>query len=195
LEDLKTRTAKVADLIRHLNLTAPHAGVVLPPPARQAQVAENQLGAWSGTPLDPANRGSFLETGTLVCRVARRGEIEAVAIVDQAEVPLMQPGRAAWLAFPQWPQGALEGAVEQVARIESDQLPINLAASGALPQRMDAGGQARSLQTTYQVRIRLASAPQRLLPGAAGRVQISAPPQTIAARIRRWLARTFRFGS
>jgi putative peptide zinc metalloprotease protein len=195
LADLQTRLAQVEELIRRLELVAPHAGIVLPPPQRQAQASPGSLATWTGTPLDLGNRGSFLETGTLVCLVGKPGEIEAVAVVDQADVPLMQPGREAWLAFPQWPQGVLRGKVEQVARIDADKLPINLAAAGALPQRKDASGQSRSLQTTFQVRVRIESPPEQLLPGATGRVQVSATPQTIAARVLRWLGRTFRFGS
>ena len=43
-----------------------------------------------------------------------------------------------------------------------------------IPQRTDEAGVARSLQTTYQVRIRL-EAEQEVLPGATGQVLIVAP--------------------
>lgn len=193
LEDLAARLAQLRDLMLRLEIIAPHGGIVLPPPERQSPSLATALPSWNNTPLDPANAGCFLATGTLVCLVGQPGDVEAVAIVDQADAPLAQVGRAARLAFPQWPHGSILGTIEQVARIDTDQLPLNLAATGAIAQRLDAGGKPQSLVTTFQVRIKLPHPPEQLLPGAAGRVQIDALPETLAARMARWLSRTFRF--
>jgi hypothetical protein len=193
LTDLGDRLAQLRELIGRLELSAPQDGIVLPPPQKQKETSPRQLAAWTGTPLDPANRGSYLETGTLVCLVGAPGDIEAVAVVEQSDVSLVQSGRAAHVAIAQWPHGAIAGSVEQIARIDADDLPLHLAATGAIPRRTDTHGSARALQTTYQVRIRLTDPPPTLLPGSVGRVQIVAPPHTLAARLTRWLSRTFRF--
>jgi len=195
LADLTARIAQVRELMGRLELRAEEDGIVLPPPKRQATNSTRELAAWSGTPLDPANRGSFIETGTLVCLVGSPGEIEALAIVEQSDASLVQPGRTAYVAVAQAPHGAIAGEVEQVARLDVGEPPAHLVAIGAIPQQTAAAGQARQLVTTYQMRIRLANPPATLLPGATGRVLIVAPPQTIAAWIARWFGRTFGVGA
>jgi putative peptide zinc metalloprotease protein len=192
LADLTVRIAQVRDLLGRLELRAVHAGVILPPPNRQAKASARELTGWTGTPLDPVNLGSFIETGTLVCIIGHPGQVEALAIVEQSNAPLVQPGSAAWIAVAQSSEGALAGVVEQVARVEAGELPLHLAATGALPQAPADGGQARPLATAYHVRIKLGQPPATLLPGATGSALIAAPPQTIAARLVRWIGRTFR---
>jgi putative peptide zinc metalloprotease protein len=191
--DLTDRLAQLRELVNRLTLRAPQDGVILPPPHRQQEASPRQLVGWSGTPLDPANRGCFLETGTLVCLVGKPGEIEAVAVVEQGDVTFVQSNCPARVALAQWPHGTIAGTTEQLARIETEDLPINLAATGAIPQKRDIRGAPRPLATTYQVRIRLTNPPADVLPGSVGRVQIVAPPLTIAARLTRWLSKTFRF--
>jgi putative peptide zinc metalloprotease protein len=192
LADLTERIAQVQELLGRLELRAAHGGVILPPPNRQARPASRELAGWTGTPLDPANVGSFVETGTLVGVIGRPGEIEALAIVEQSSAPLVQPGRAAWIAVAQSPHGALSGVIDQVARLDAGDLPLHLAATGALPQRTTSSGQAAPLATAYHVRIKLHDPPKALLPGATGSALIAAPPETTAARLLRWFGRTFR---
>ena len=192
LADLDTRLGQVRELIERLTLRAPHEGSVLPPPRRRSSASSRGLSGWTDTPLNEANRGAFIETGTLVCLICRPGEIEAVAVVDQADAPLVQPGKKASVALPQHPGGIIDGTVKELARIESDELPLHLTATGAIRSQSDESGVSRPLQTTYQVRIRLQEPLEEVLPGTTGRVLIVAPPQTLAARVARWLSRTFR---
>ncbi len=192
LADLQRRLAQVRELIGRLQLTAPQDGVVLPPPRRQPNTDERQLAGWSGTPLEAANRGSRLETGTLLCLVGRPGQIEALAIVGQSDVPLVRAGTTAKVAIGQSPHGPLPGSVESVSQVDADDLPAHLAALGAIPQKLDARGRPQALDTVYQVRIALDDPPP-LLPGATGRALVTAPPQSLATRLKRWLGKTFRF--
>ncbi|WP_171189670.1 efflux RND transporter periplasmic adaptor subunit, partial [Alienimonas chondri] len=57
-----------------LTLRAPVAGTVVAPPRTPASPPSNDpgtaLSAWTGTPLDDANRGAFLEPGTLAALIA-----------------------------------------------------------------------------------------------------------------------------
>ena len=193
LVDLQQRLTQVRELIGRLRLAAPQDGIVLPPPQRRQSASQPQLAGWSGTPLQPANRGSFLESGTLACVVAQPGEVEALAIVEQGDVPLVQTGSSVSVAIGQSPQGAIRGVVESVSQIDAGELPLNLTAAGLIPQKLDAQGRPQALDTVYQVRITLDDPPPGLRPGATGQVLLTAAPQTLAARISRWLGQTFRF--
>lgn len=193
LADLSTRAEQLRGLIGRLTLVAPHDGIVLPPPRRQPSTLAKQLAGWLGSPLEPENRGAFFDTGTLLCLVAQPGAIEGVAIVDQADAPLLREGNKAKISAPQWPFGTIRGAVAEVAQIDADAVPLHLAATKALPQRIARGGEAQPLSISYQVRIRFDQPPQAVLPGATARARIVAKPQTLAARFGRWLSTTFRF--
>lgn len=193
LADLQQRLAQVRELIGRLKLTSPQAGVVLPPPKRRSNAAPESLAGWSGTPLDAANRGSFLESGTLVGLVDQPGRVEALAIVEQGDVPLVQAGQAAHVAIAQSPSKTLRGTVDSVSQVDAADLPLHLTATGAIPQKLDANHQPQALATVYQVRIALTEPPPNLLPGATGTVLLHAAPQTLAARLTRWLGQTFRF--
>jgi hypothetical protein len=193
LADLEVRIAQLQELLGGLELRAAHDGAILPPPNRQANPSSRALIGWTGTPLDAANLGCFVETGTLVFLVGQPGQVEALAVIEQSSAPLVQPGRAAWVAVAQAAGGSLPGVIEQVARVEAGELPLHLAATGALPQAARHSEQARPLQSVYQVRIKLAEPSERLLPGATGRALIAAPTETIAARLLRWSGQTFRW--
>jgi len=195
LVDLNQRIGQINDLIGRLALVAPHDGVVLPPPNQRKRKSPHELATWSGTPLDDINRGAALESGTLLGLVARSGDVEAIAVVDQADAPLLQPGGKVYVKLDQLAGSTIRGEVEQVARAESEELPLHLAAIGTIPQRRDEKQNLRPLTTVYQVRIKLDEAPTGLLPGAIGRARIVGVPEPVATRVSRWLAKTFRFRS
>jgi putative peptide zinc metalloprotease protein len=192
LADLQHRLAQVRAFVGKLQLTAPHDGIILPPPRRRPHNDERQLATWLGTPLDLANRGSHLETGTLLCLIGHSGRAQALAIAPQSEASLVQADAHAILALPQWPHGTIRGRVDSVSQLDADLLPAHMAASGAIPQKLDAQGRPQPLEAAYQVRIALVDPPP-LLPGATGRALVTAPPQSLAARLGRWLGTTFRF--
>jgi len=120
--------------------------------------------------------------------------LDAIAVVDQSDAPQIVPGTRAYLAIDQQGSGSLLGTVNQLARAETDDLPLHLAATGAIPRKVEAGQSRRPLPTVYQVRIQLDDpASSDLLPGALGRTRIVAIAEPLHARLSRWLAKTFRF--
>jgi len=193
--DLQLRISQLNDLIGQLTLVAPHDGIILPPPNRRTAISSRELQTWSGTPLDIANRGAAVESGTLVGLVARRGDLEAIAVVDQADAPLIQPGHTVYLKIDQQASRTLRGKIEHVARADSEELPLHLAATGSVPQGRDAAQNLRPLATVYRVRVTFDETPDGLLPGAMGHARIVGVAEPLAKRMGRWLARTFRFRS
>jgi hypothetical protein len=194
LSDLDARLGLLRQLIARLTITAPSDGIALPPPPTRSRSTEIQLASWTGTPLDAANRGAFLDTGTLICLVGRPHDLEAVAVADQSDVPRLVVGGRAVIFVPQSAAGPLTGTVSEIARLDADAPPEHLIAAGLLPPTADSPNRQAGGPTSYQVRIALEKPPAGLVPGAVGRARLAARPETIAARMVRLAGQTFRFG-
>jgi putative peptide zinc metalloprotease protein len=192
LTDLERRLEQATRDAERLTLVAGRTGSVLPPPNTPREPLQPQLlPRWTGTPLDPANVGAYLETGTLVCLVGEPGQFEAILHVDENDVELVQSGQTVRLLLEHLPGETLSGEVVEIARLDLEVMPRELAAAGALPAKTDARGQTRPLSTWYQARVRLDGNPQHLVARMHGRARISVAPQTLAARLTRWLEQTF----
>ncbi|MDQ3332278.1 MAG: hypothetical protein M3552_16780, partial [Planctomycetota bacterium] len=86
---LERRRKDLADL----TLRSPRPGTILPPPIRTVTETDDDLSAWSGTPLDDWNLGCHLEPGTLYCLVGDPNRIEAVAIVEEGSIAFLKSGQ------------------------------------------------------------------------------------------------------
>jgi hypothetical protein len=85
------------------------------------------------------------------------------------------------------------GTVTEIAEVDVEVAPRQLAKTGDLPSRTDAAGIARPLSASYQVRIALAADDRTILLSAPGRVRIHCPAESILARLSRWLRGSFHF--
>ena len=129
----------------------------------------------------------------MFCLVGDPRHLEAVAIVDQSDVQRIAIGARAELKFNQAAGEIISGTVTEVAEIDVDVAPRQLAYGGELPVRTDDSGVARPLAASYQVRVEIDSLDRHLLLGAPGRVKIHAAGESLFARARRWLRGTFHF--
>jgi putative peptide zinc metalloprotease protein len=143
--------------------------------------------------LDAANRGSYLDAGTLLCLVGDPRRLQAVALIDQADLEFVQPGQRVVLRLNQMSSRTLGGTVQEVARIDLEAEPRQLAAVGGLPARIDTYGVARPLTTAYQARISLDQPGEAFLSGAPGQARITVSPRSLGQRLVRYLRGTFRF--
>lgn len=193
LADLEERVRKRRAEQERLTLTAPAAGVVLSPPWKSEPRAEGELPDWSGTPLLARNQASFLDTGTLFCLIGDPERVEAVAIVDQADVERIVAGQRALLKLDESAGDTLEATVTQIAEVDLKVAPRQLAFGGELPVHKDAAGVPRPATASYQVRLALEPAAQTLLLGSRGRVKIYAASESLLVRARRWLREAFHF--
>jgi putative peptide zinc metalloprotease protein len=193
LADLEERlTKRTADRER-LVLRAPIAGTVLPPEWNTQPALRESLPTWHGTPLLEQNQGAYLEVGTLVCLIGDPQRVEAVAMVDQADVDRLAVGERVDVKVDQAAGTILLGTVTEIAEVDVDIAPRRLAKTGELATRTDTSGIARPLSASYQVRIALDATDRTLLVGAPGRVRIHCPAESVVARVRRWLRGSFHF--
>jgi putative peptide zinc metalloprotease protein len=196
LADLEERVRQLHAYRDLLLLKAPATGTVhVPPRVPKEHALPDRLGDWSGSPLEEANRGCWLEAGTLLCLVAERDRFEAIAVVDQEEMELVRAGQFVRILLHQRPTQVLRGVVRETARTRLDVGPRQLVAAGDLPGKPDTRGVLRPANTAYQARIALDSRPPGLLVGAPGRCAIRVAPQSLAQRLLRYARRTLRLGS
>ena len=118
-----------------------------------------------GTPLLPQNEGTFLETGTLFCLIGDPQRIEAVAVVDQADIDRIRVGEQVEVKIDQAAGAIIAGTVTEIAEVDVEVAPRQLAKTGDLASRTDAAGIARPLSASYQVRIVLAADDHAILLG------------------------------
>ncbi len=192
LADLEEQLAHKRRALARLTLVAPIAGTILPPPVRVVESSDDRLAPFAGTPHEPQNEGCFLPSGTLLCTVADPARLEAVAIVEQADLHGLREGQTVRLAFAQLPGALLAGRVQEVSRLKSDELPPQIVAERMIPLREGRDGRAEPVHTYYQAIIALDPHDHTLLVGAAGWAKIAVDPQPLWLRAYRSLRGTFR---
>jgi putative peptide zinc metalloprotease protein len=190
LRDMEERWRKRQREQQRLTLTAPIAGRVLPPPRQEAIAGEPPK--WQGAPLDPENRGCFLDVGTILCLVGDAARSEAVAVVEQGDVAYVRPQQSVRLYLREAPGRCVNGRVVEVSRLDLDAAPPELLAAGWLPTNRNKQGETRLAGAFYVARIDLPPDGPPLLAGAAGQASIRVAPQSLGARFYRYLRRTFR---
>lgn len=208
-ELLATTKAQLAEKERELarlRVVTPVSGTIIPAPPRPArdELVDGRLPTWTGSPLDPKNVGAAYAEGELLCRVGDPTDLEALLVVDQADIDLVdaameQAPPAVKLEADAYPGRHLRSRVEQVARVELKDIPGSLAAQagGRLETKVDrASGGVRPMSTSYHARVPLDDqGPLKglLCPGMKGRAQIYTQWQSMGQRAFRFVARTFHF--
>jgi putative peptide zinc metalloprotease protein len=201
LEGVEEQLAKLESDLDQLRLVAPRAGTILPPPRVPDRSATNPaaLSNWSGTPLDPANIGCTLVAESqqnLFCQIGVPNDWEAVLVIDQDDVALVREGgQKVRLMFDESAYHVYVSRLERPADDAMTQAPPRLASTngGSLPAKAEPDGSVKPLNTSYQAVVRLDNSTGLLRNGLTGRARITTAPRTIAARVWRYLSRTFNF--
>lgn len=200
-EQLKEKQAELS----RLHVVAPVAGLVLAAPPRPPRPeVDGQLPTWAGSPLDEKNRGSLLTESDLVCRVGDPKDLEALLVVDQADIELVDEvvikgeRPKVRIQLEAFPGTTLHSEIAQIAKVQLKVTPSSLTptAGGQLETKTDASGVARPMSTSYQARAPLPadnSLQGLLRMGMRGCGKIQTRPQSLGERLYRYLARTFHF--
>jgi putative peptide zinc metalloprotease protein len=216
LADSERRLAERRSDIKRLTLVAPTDGVIIPAPRTISRVGTThatQLPTWSDSLLETTSTGAFVEPGTLVCMIGDPGRLSAVLLVNDTDVKRLQPGQTARLRIEQLPGQIIEGRIVEVSRHDVRETDDAKAARASLAPLM-AGiippGQSRAI---YEARVELDMRPlplgegrgegalissslpapsSTLIIGGRGEAKVLTERITLARRIMRYLAQTFR---
>ncbi|MCA9068782.1 MAG: HlyD family efflux transporter periplasmic adaptor subunit [Planctomycetaceae bacterium] len=192
LADLKSQLEERQENLQRLTIKAPVAGTVLPPMSQPKSKGQGELPEWSGSPLEERNRNCFLKVGTLFCLIGDAQKMEAVLVIDQADVQFVREGQRVRLKLSERPGEILTGTVQDVAQIDLKVTPRELIQHEDLPTRMNEQGRPELVSTSYQARVALDTDKASLLVGTTGSAKIETAPLSLASRLSRYLNRTFR---
>ncbi|MCE9556494.1 MAG: biotin/lipoyl-binding protein [Planctomycetes bacterium] len=190
---LKQRERELARMTLH----SPQAGTVMPPPLVQGDShVEGALPGWSGTPLDHQNQEIWMSEGQPFCYIGDPEKLEAVLVVDQADVPLVREGQEVLLLMDASAAGTRRGTIAEVAQVnlQASSQRLSIKHGGQLDTRSDPkSGQERPSSTSYQARVLLDNPHGVLRLGMRGEARIHVAWETLGWRLWRYLTRTFYF--
>ena len=185
---------------KRLEITAPIAGTVIPAPAKRERPTDDRvnLASWSGSPLEPENLGATLspdEQHNLLCQIGDPDAWDAVLVIDQSDLDLVTPGQKVRLMFEESANHVFESKIADIADDEMEAISPRLASTsgGVVPAQADPDGMVRPLSTSYQADVPLDNSLGLFRNGLVGQARIETQPRTLAARLGRYLRRTFRF--
>ena len=183
---------------KRLEITAPVAGTLIPPPLRQERPAEQQLelASWTGSPLDKKNLGTtFMTDGQqiLFCQIGDPNAWDAVLVIGQRDLDLVAQGQEVRLMLEESAYHVFISKIEYIANDELQALPSRLASTsgGPVPAQPDKDGTLRPLSTSYQAVVQLDDSLGMFRNGLIGQARIKTKPSTLASRFIRYLGRTF----
>jgi putative peptide zinc metalloprotease protein len=185
---------------KRLTLVASRTGNVFPPPwVTRNEDPEEMLPTWTGIPLDRKNLGAYLEEGTLYCKVGDPAQLDAVLVIDQADIGLVEQGQQVEMKFDELPHDILRGTIEEISRQDLKVSSKRLSAKGGgeLATKTDPNtGAEKPASTSYQARVPLDDPDGLLRLGLRGQAKVFMEFkgwQTIGGRIWRVITRTFNF--
>ncbi len=179
-----------------LNLHAPIAGTVLPPPWREKKPGpEGQLPSWSGTPLQERNLGAPLDEGAVFCLIGNPNKMEAILYIDQGDIDFVKKGQDVEIKLDELPFDVYEGTIAEIAPSESKFLPkqITTKSGGELATTTDESGVEKPMSTSYQARVLIDDPDDLMRLGLRGRAKIHTARQTLGQRIWRGLNQLLNF--
>lgn len=203
-EALRAKQKQLRELeeeYQNLILRAPVAGTVLSPPTMQRKDdPEGPLPAWEGTPLQPKNIDAWLEEGTLFCQIGDPARMEAILVLDQADVPFVRKGQWTEIKLDELPHETLEGYLAELPsqeNLKAVSRRLSAKSAGELATKTDEkSGVEKPLSTSYQTRVPLDNPSDLLLLGLRGRAKVHMDFelwQTLGQRAWRLATQTFNF--
>ena len=194
--DLKDKTKVELD---RLTVSAPIAGVVIPPPRRpERDSGDGQLPSWSGSPLDTQNRGAMLTSEDLLCEIGNADDFEAILAIDQGDVQLVRVGQSVDMKLDSRRLETFSGTINEKSQepLRATSTSMSSQTGGDLQTEIDpATGQVKPRSVTYQARVRLEieadDLPMRA--GYRGSAKVHVDKKSLGQRLWRVIAQTFNF--
>jgi putative peptide zinc metalloprotease protein len=185
---------------KRLELVAPTAGTIIPPPDRRESTSDERLvlASWSGSPLKKKNLGATLipdGSQNLFCKIGDPDRWDAVFVVGQRDLDLVTEGQEVRLMFEQSSYYVYISTVQYLATRELDALSPQLASTsgGPVPAQTNPDGTVQPLTTSYQGVVQLDDSLKIFRNGLIGKARIKTKKRTLANRLYRYLSRTFSF--
>jgi len=179
-----------------LVVRAPQTGVVIPPPPRTDNAAEQgRLPQWTGRPLDTKNVGGMLNESTLICRIGDPTQLEAVLAIDQSDMEFIAGKQPVEIFVPHLPGRVYVTQIDRIANEKMKAAPQSLSSrsGGPLATTVSPGGYETPLNATYEASAPLIDERAELFVGATGKARIRVGNRTLGQQLWRYVQQTFAF--
>ena len=151
---------------------------------------------WSGTPLDRQNLGTWLKEGDQACSIGDPARLEAVLVIDQADIPFVREGQKVSLLLDALAGRTIPGQIDEVSQgnLKISSRKLSTKHGGQLDTRSDPEtGQERPASPAYQASVLLDNSDRVLRLDFKGEAHINVGSETLFAKSWRYLAKTFYF--
>ncbi|MEZ6090492.1 MAG: hypothetical protein R3C05_21235 [Pirellulaceae bacterium] len=180
-----------------LTLRAPIDGVILPDrwhdeESRPTSEVDRRK-RWVGTPLDVRNAGCTLQRGSTYCLVGDPQHLTATMIIPQDSIDLIKAGQSVRVWLNTHPGSAIDARIREVSIAEVESAPEVLARRGELDLETTTHEGSRLATRSYQASAALDKALFDIPIRATGWAKIEVAHESLARRIGRYIAGTFRF--
>ena len=193
LDVAELRFSRFESELERLAIPAPASGILFPPRYETALEADDEalLPGWSGVPLDPDNTGALFESGTLLGHVGDLHTVDLRLCLTEDQVQRIRKKDPAEFQPSGNPAVILAGQVDQVSPLDSGEIPAELSAAGLIAPMQT--GPGRPQQPTWTASVHLDVPQTQSVPRlySTGLVRVRVQPASIAARLGRYLQRTF----
>ena len=202
----RARMDQVMNLLKARIIRSPINGTVvatdrIPEPKRD-DVNRTKLDRWHGTPLDPENRGCFVDPGMEILKIAPSDELQAVLFIDQSDREDLEDYMEVELKLDHLPGVSYVAPVTLFSRRGEKVAPEALTTKygGPLGTRPDDKGQETLTSTAYRATVEMhfihdESQKDRVLiePGMRGTARFLIDDRTVWQWLMRYVYETFRF--
>jgi len=189
LRTLQQQLARRKEDKARLQIAAPVAGHLFPPPPVHPTQEEGRLATWSGTPLQVRNVGAYLSAGTPIGQVGDPTQMEAVISIDQSVIEFVENGQEVEIQLDQQPGQTYRSRIASISS-ERRRTPYENSGNGTSSVRPTAADSAAG--ATYQASAPFAVPEADLVVGGSGTAKIHAGYRTLASRLWWAVRRTFR---
>jgi len=179
---------------KRLELRAPVAGTVLPPPELPKRPSSTDLEHWHGLPLDKRNLGALLTESTLFCQIGDPRKMEASLVIDQDDIEHVKEGQTIDIKLNELPGRTFRSEIEKIGpALKAAPRQLSSKTGGELATTTDEQGVERPMSTSYPARALLDDEDGLMFIGLRGRAKVHASWQTLGTRAWRMFIRTFNF--
>jgi putative peptide zinc metalloprotease protein len=195
ITSLERELGDLEEDVKRLTIKSPIAGTVISAEPIYNSEHEGQLRVWSGTPLQHRNVGAYLAGGVMVCKVGDPKKLDAVLVIDQADIEGIQIGQDVEFVLAQSPWRTFAGTIEHISERDMEETPAHMTAKGGgdLMTYVDQSGQERTMSTMYQANVPIDLEDATVLINANGQAKIHAGYRTLGSRLYQFICKTFRF--
>ncbi|MEM9587688.1 MAG: hemolysin D [Planctomycetota bacterium] len=185
--------------VERLTIVAEQDGIVLPPPERPKQdTGDGRLPGWTGSPLQEKNRGATLSPEDLLCEIGDAESFEAVLVIDQGDVQLVDVGQGVDLKLDAQRMTHFSGEITDLSKQELKNASSSLSSltGGNLQTEMDPRtGQIKPRSVSYQARVPIDPDAMEIAmrPGYRGVAKVHVAPMSLGSRLWRFVVKTFNF--